>query len=426
MPEADVQPLVEPLVDVMHVVGVLGVAGLLGVLASPLLARVVFRLSRADDFAREARTRCRWLSRTTLALVAMLAATPLTDLAEEPRRTVVHVLLVAAIVSGTATLLRLTGAAEQAMLARYDLATEDNAFARGRHTRITIARRLVSVVLLVAGIGAVLLTFESARTVGTSLLASAGIAGVVAGVAAQSTLGNVVAGIQLLVAEPLSLDDVVVVEGEWGNIEQITLTYVVVRTWDRRRLVLPTSYFVSTPFENWTRHGSQVIGAVTWELDHRTPVDALRAEFHRQVEAHPLWDGDVAVVQVIDTTSTTISVRGLVTARNASHAWDLRCAVREGVVAWLVATHPEALPATRLLDAAEHPAPDTGRAGTTDGRDPSGAWTVSPGPDTPPSPDPGRTGEWPAGPTTPAAAAPRSGQDAGVGHRHADQSVLTP
>ena len=187
------------------------------------------------------------------------------------------------IATSTWWALRLALAIEATLLGQLDLDTYGGDYARRRQTQVIILRRVAAAIIIMLAIGAVLLTFDEARSLGTSLLASAGILSLVAGVAAQSTLGNIVAGIQIAVAEPIKLDDVVLIEGEWGNIEEISLTYVIVRIWDRRRLVLPTSYFINNPVTNWTRGGTDISGTVFWYLDHRTPMEAMREEFLRRV-----------------------------------------------------------------------------------------------------------------------------------------------
>jgi hypothetical protein len=204
---------------------------------------------------------------------------------------------------------------------------------------------VVGIVILAAAI--MLLTFPEGRAVGTSLLASAGIAGVIAGVAARSTVGNLIAGLQIAFAEPIRLDDAVVVEGEWGTVEEITLTYVVVRIWDRRRLVLPCSYFVENPIENWTRYSADIVGAIYLYVDYSTPVEEVRAEFEQTVAACKLWNGQTAVLQVADAGERTMQLRALVSADSAADAWDLRCEVRERLLAWLQRQHPGALPRLR-------------------------------------------------------------------------------
>lgn len=237
---------------------------------------------------------------------------------------------------------------EDLALSRYRLEVEDNLRARRVHTQVMVLRRItVFAAVLLAG-AAMLMTFPQARTVGTSLLASAGIAGLVAGVAARPVLENVIAGVQIAFSEPIRIDDVVVVEGEWGRIEEITLTFVVVRIWDSRRLVLPISYFVTTPFENWTRATADLLGTVTLELDFRVPLDELRTELARIVADSSRWDGRVQVLQAIGASSTALQVRALVSARDSGTAWDLRCEVREKLVAYIRDHHPEALPRLRV------------------------------------------------------------------------------
>lgn len=192
-----------------------------------------------------------------------------------------------------------------------------------------------------------MLTFDQVRTLGASLLASAGVVGVIAGIAARSTIGNLVAGLQIAFAEPIRLEDVVVVEGEWGQVEEITLTYVVVRIWDQRRLILPTTYFIDQPFENWTRSSTELLGTVTLHADYTVPVEALRQELERIVQTSTLWNRQVATVQVVGATERTVEVRALVSADTAADVWDLRCDVREKLLAFLQREHPAALPRVR-------------------------------------------------------------------------------
>ncbi len=309
------------------------------------------------------------------------------------------------IATSTWWALRLALAIEATLLGQLDLDTYGGDYARRRQTQVIILRRVAAAIIIMLAIGAVLLTFDEARSLGTSLLASAGILSLVAGVAAQSTLGNIVAGIQIAVAEPIKLDDVVLIEGEWGNIEEISLTYVIVRIWDRRRLVLPTSYFINNPITNWTRGGTDISGTVFWYLDHRTPMEAMREEFLRRVDAHPLWDRKEASLLVTDVREDVIEVRAMVTAADAWQLWDLRNSLREGMLAWLVAHHPEALPARRLLEAAPMPeTPPPAAAHSTpprshdEPRTRTGTRTRAAGP--PSSPGDGRVATGSAGPVT--------------------------
>ncbi|HWR86400.1 MAG TPA: mechanosensitive ion channel family protein [Rhodoglobus sp.] len=240
----------------------------------------------------------------------------------------------------------------------------DNLVARRRRTQLNLLRRLVIAVVAVLGAGAVLLTFPGVQALGASVLASAGVAGIVLGVAAQSTLANVFAGIQLAFSDALRVDDVVIVEDEWGRIEEITLTYVVVHLWDDRRLVLPSTYFATTPFQNWTRRSSELLGSVEFDLDWRVSPAAMRAELDRILERTDLWDGRTKVLQVTDAVGGVVRIRILVTAVDAPTLFDLRCFVREELVEWL---HEQraALPLQRVQLVDE---PETPRAAPSDDR----------------------------------------------------------
>lgn len=233
-------------------------------------------------------------------------------------------------------------------LSRYRSDPESRA-ARTVRTQLEIVRRLVIALIVVIAIAAVLLTFPAVRAVGTSLLASAGIISVIAGLAAQSTLGNVFAGIQLAFSEALRVDDVVIAENQWGRIEEMTLTYVVLKLWDDRRLVLPSTYFTTTPFENWTRYSSELLGAVELDLDWNLDVDDMRTQLDRILAATNLWDGREAVLQVTDATGSTMRVRILVSASDSGRLFDLRCHVREEMVRWLIRQGAPGMPRQRMV-----------------------------------------------------------------------------
>ena len=220
-------------------------------------------------------------------------------------------------------------------LRRYSTDTRDNLTARRVKTQVLILRRLTVSVVVVIAVGAALLSFPGVRAVGASLLASAGLLSVVAALAAQSTLANVFAGIQLAFSDAIRIDDVVIVEEEWGWIEEITLSYVVVRLWDDRRLVLPSTYFTRTPFQNWTRRHSELLGAVELDVDWRVDVGAMRDELDRILDDTDLWDGRSKVLQVTDAVGGVVRVRALVTAQDAGTLFDLRCLVRERLVTWV-------------------------------------------------------------------------------------------
>lgn len=234
-------------------------------------------------------------------------------------------------------------------LGHYRIDVPDNRVARRIRTQVLILRRVGMVIIVVIAIGSALLTFPSIQALGASVLASAGIASIVAGLAAQSVLANMFAGIQLVFSEALRVDDVIVAEGEWGRVGEITLSYVVLDLWDDRRLVLPCTYFTTTPFQNWTRKGSELLGSVELDLDWRVSTTRMRDHLHRVVGGTELWDGRTAVLQVTEATGGVVRVRILITAPDAPTLFDLRCLVREEMVAWVRRTNPDALPVQRVL-----------------------------------------------------------------------------
>lgn len=245
------------------------------------------------------------------------------------------------------TLLRLIGLVERSILRRHVIDVSDNLQARRIHTQTRTLARIAMVVVVILGTAVCLMMIPGMRQLGTGLLASAGVAGLVIGLAAQPILGNLIAGLQLALTQPIRLDDVVIVEGEWGRIEEITSTYVVIAIWDQRRLVVPLRWFIETPFQNWTRSTAQILGTVFLWLDYRAPVAAIRAEFERICQQSPSWDGRVCVVQVTETGEWSMQVRLLVSAADSGRAFELRCEVREKILAYLQAEYPQALPVLR-------------------------------------------------------------------------------
>jgi hypothetical protein len=246
--------------------------------------------------------------------------------------------------SGAWLVVRAFSVVVESSYARYASSTRDPARIRRVRTQVTLIMRIVTAVVVVVAVSAILLTFPDMRAVGTSVLASAGIIGVVAGVAAQSTLGNVFAGFQIAFGDMVRIGDTVVVDGEWGVVEEVTLTFLAVRTWDERRITMPVSYFTSKPFENWSRGGLQMTGTVFFQLDHSAPVPLMREQLHKILLECSAWDGRSWNLAVTDTTPTTIEVRAVATAKDADDIWTVRCAVREQLVAWLAEHHPYALP----------------------------------------------------------------------------------
>lgn len=237
-----------------------------------------------------------------------------------------------------------------------------NIAARRLRTQTLIIRRLTAVLTVVLAFGAALFTFDAVRALGASILASAGIISLVAGLAAQSALANMFAGIQLVFSNALRMDDVIVAEGEWGRVEEVTLSYVVLQLWDDRRLVLPSTYFTSTPYQNWTRDNSELLGAVEFDLDWRVSLQRMREHLKEVLAETSLYDGRTSVLQVTDATKGYVHVRILATAKDAPTLWDLRCYVREAMVLWVQSEMPDAAPVQRILmadpsDEAERPKP---------------------------------------------------------------------
>lgn len=230
---------------------------------------------------------------------------------------------------------------------RYDFRKSDNLRERKIRTQLQFIRRLLSGIIITVTIAAILLSFSTMRKIGTGLLTGVGVGGIIIGFAAQRSLANLLAGFQIAFTQPIRIDDAVVVEGEWGTIEEITLTYVVVRIWDERRLVLPIHYFIEKPFQNWTRSTTDLLGSVFIYADYTLPVDAVRQELTRLLQQNALWDGRVNTVQVTNTTDKTIELRALVSARNSGEAFDLRCAIREQLVAFIREHYPDSLPKSR-------------------------------------------------------------------------------
>ena len=240
-------------------------------------------------------------------------------------------------------------------LRRFNMASEDNLVARKHVTQARILQRVAALLIGVVTLGLALLTIAEVRQWGMSLLASAGVVGIIAGFALQPLLTNLIAGVQIATDQPIRLDDAVIVEGEWGVIEEITSTYVVVKLWDWRRMILPLTYFIQKPFQNWTRETSRLIGTAFLYVDYEAPIERLRAELERVCRASPLWDGDVVSLQVTEVTDRVAQVRCLASARNAPTAFDLRCEIREKMLAFMRDECPEALPKQRQLNASVDP-----------------------------------------------------------------------
>jgi len=285
-----------------------------------------------------------------LFLNIAIAATPLPG---EAVAIAEHALRVGVVGCVTWLLVRGVAAGELAILRSHPMEVADNLQARRIQTQTRVLSRVLMGAIILLGVSIVLLTFPQVRQIGKTLLASAGIVGLVAGIAAKPVFGNLIAGLQIALTQPIRLDDVVIVEGEWGRIEEIGSSYVVVRIWDERRMVVPLVWFIENPFQNWTRRSADLLGTAFLWLDYRTPIAEVRAELERICRSEPLWDGRVCVTQVTDTAESTIQVRLLVSARNSGDAFDLRCLVRERMIDFLTRKHPQSLPRLRAEIASE-------------------------------------------------------------------------
>jgi small-conductance mechanosensitive channel len=280
------------------------------------------------------------------------------DLPPETIALIRNIVSVLIIISATIVVIRLINAVQDVLFDRYDVSTEDNLRARQARTQIIFLKKVAIVIVVVLAAAIVLLSFDSVRKYGATILTSAGVAGIIIGFAAQKTIANLLAGFQIAFTQPIKIDDAVVVEGEWGWIEEINLTYVVVKIWDMRRLVLPITYFTEKPFQNWTRTSAQILGSVFLYTDYSLPIEELRSEFNRVLENTDLWDGNGKSVQVTDSTDRSITIRLLMTAKNSPTAWELRCHVREKLLTWIQHNYPGALPRTRAEITSDWTKPD--------------------------------------------------------------------
>ncbi|WP_126977962.1 mechanosensitive ion channel family protein [Frigidibacter oleivorans] len=335
--------------DWLAAIIVFTVAGAAGFLLWRTIFEILTRaVSGRDLFWRSLVQRGARPARFAFVIVALILATslvaPLNDGARLAWQRFLTIGLIVCIALGAQTALYIWTTIH---LRRFKLDAEDNLLARKHVTQSRILMRVANVVIVVLGLSAALMTFDSVRQFGVSLLAAGGAAGVVVGLALQPVLKNLFAGIQLAITQPIRIDDAVIVEGEWGNVEEITSTYVVVKVWDWRRLIVPLVYFIEQPFQNWTRENAALIGTVMLYLDHSAPVDRIRARGEEIAKASPLWDGKVYNLAVTDFRERVMEVRVLVSARNAPRVFDLRCEMREKLIGWVQAELPGALPRTR-------------------------------------------------------------------------------
>ncbi|MFD0795271.1 mechanosensitive ion channel family protein [Mucilaginibacter litoreus] len=251
------------------------------------------------------------------------------------------------IISFASVLMQSINILEDYIYYRYDFNKENNLKERKIRTQLQYIRRVANILIILISLSLILLSFDNVRKLGAGLLTGVGIGGIIIGFAAQKSLGNLLAGFQIAFTQPIRIDDVLVVEGEWGRVEDITLTYVVLNIWDQRRLILPITYFIEKPFQNWTRSTAELLGTIFLYVDYLVPTEALRTELTRLLNASPLWDKRVGILQVTDARENTLELRALVSARNSSMAFDLRCYIRENLIKFLAENYPGSLPKTR-------------------------------------------------------------------------------
>lgn len=328
-----------------------GVGGaiLLALLAHYLLFLVVKRFVRPttsvvdDSLVRHSERPTRWI----FPLLGILLVVPILPLRPQIVGPLQHGLGLGLIASVAWVVILLVDVFTDIVSAKYAIDVADNLAARRIRTQTQVLRRILVVVVVILSLGIMLMTFPAIRALGTSLLASAGLVGLVLGMAMRPTLASIIAGIQIALTQPIRIDDVVIVEGEWGWIEEIDTTYVVVRIWDLRRLVVPLSYFIEKPFQNWTRATADLLGTVFLYVDYSASVKDIRQELHRVLKASGMWDGKTWGLQVTNAGEHTLELRALMSAANGPQAWDLRCHVREKLIQFLQESHPKALPKMR-------------------------------------------------------------------------------
>jgi len=331
-----------------------GVGTLLGL--AWLLARIA-RTLEALLHSVAARTEAAWddvllpfagmALRFILPMLALILGTPALAVSEGAKEVVQNAVTLALIGTIGFILVQFVNAMAKLLLQRHSIDVPDNRVARGIYTQVIVLKKIAVGVITVFAIASMLMVFHPVRQLGTAMIASAGVAGIVIGFAAQKSLAALLAGFQIAITQPIRIDDVVIVEGEWGRIEEITLTYVVVCIWDLRRLVVPITYFIEKPFQNWTRTTADILGTVFLRVDYGVPVDAVRQELTRILDASPNWDHKVNVLQVTDAKEQTLELRALASSSDAGKSWDLRCEMREKLVAFIQKNYPGSLPRLR-------------------------------------------------------------------------------
>ncbi len=340
-------------------VGVLGGTAIAGILLVSVLFIITSLIAKRTESAvgESLIKHCRGPARIIFPILLVQMVLPLAEVPAAALEALSRGLSIGLTLSVAWLVIKLANVGEDLIFIQYRIDVRDNLEARKIHTQTRFLKRLVIVIVSILAGAVILMTFDKVRQLGTSILASAGIAGIIIGFAAQKSIANLLAGFQIAFTNPINIDDVVIVEGEWGRIEEITLTYVVVRIWDLRRLILPITYFIEKPFQNWTRVSADLLGTVFLSVDYTVPVGEIRGELTRILDGNKLWDGKVNVVQVTNATEHTMEVRALMSAADSSNLWDLRCEVREKLIRFVRENYPQSLPKTRaeILDRAHKP-----------------------------------------------------------------------
>jgi small-conductance mechanosensitive channel len=288
-------------------------------------------------------------ARLALCLVAVALVLPLAPLNDVLREQLTHFFVVAVIALIGWITVRAVDMGAARYLQRFRLDTDENFLARKHVTQVRVFKRVIDTLIVIIAISTALMTFESVKQYGVSLFASAGAAGLIVGLAARPLLSNLIAGVQIAITQPIRIEDAVIIENEWGWVEDIASTYVVIRLWDWRRMVVPLSYFIERPFQNWTRDTQSLIGAIAFHVDYCADVSRIRQGLEQVVREAKLWDGVVVNLQVIEATARAIELRALVSARSAPQSWDLRCEIREKLLAFIREEMPEAFPRERAM-----------------------------------------------------------------------------
>ncbi|MBN2181949.1 MAG: mechanosensitive ion channel [Sedimentisphaerales bacterium] len=329
-------------------IGVVGVPLLLGFIGHFLVYRIIRKFTRDsknkidDSIVRHCYRPFQWVVVFLVIRIGTVAALP-----EGVVKDLNHLLGLILITCISWLLIKSVYVLEDYIVRQFEVNVKDNLKARKIHTQFRVLKRIVIITVCIISLALILMTFPKIRALGTTILASAGIIGIVIGFAAQKTISTFIAGLQIAFTQPIRVDDVVIVENEWGRIEEITLTYVVVRIWDLRRLIVPITYFIEKPFQNWTRVTADILGTVFLYVDYTVPFDSIRKELQRILNNSELWDKKVCVLQVTNSTERSIELRALMSASDASAAWSLRCEVREKLIDFIQKKYPKALPKLR-------------------------------------------------------------------------------